>query len=324
MQILHTGYIKRLMCYDKVKLWIPKRFDSYDIDKMTGRLNVGKVSEDIKTGVVTMSGMIRGMSLYIRPNGLVMVGSLPKFLYNDNIHPLTRKTTRQAIEALSDAVGFDVGEARVSGLEFGMNFVMSNPVSDYLSRLGVYDGALKRGLWSDSSLYYKSKSKVLHFYDKVEDAKAKGMPIPKGLEDARILRYEMRLIERVSYQLGVNDVRASTLSDRTFYKMLVRLYQSFYEKIDKLKKADVIDMNNEKQTPRKALDCLLGWFANTYPEIVDDYFKALKEHNKLNDRNDYSRFKTMLKEAMNEAGGGLEDELIKELDNDIDNLGAYL
>ena len=32
----------------------------------------------------------------------------------------------------------------------------------------------------------------------------------------------------------------------------------------------------------------------------------------------------MLKEASDMAGGGLEDALIRELDNDIDNLGAYL
>ena len=88
------------MCYDKVTLWVNRRFIRHDMDKLANRINVGKVSEDIKTGVVTMVGTMKGMSLYIKPNGLSIVGSLPKFLYDDNIHPLTRKTTGKAIAAI--------------------------------------------------------------------------------------------------------------------------------------------------------------------------------------------------------------------------------
>ena len=44
------------MCYDKVGLWISREFAKHDINKMADRLNIGKVSEDIKTGFVTMSG----------------------------------------------------------------------------------------------------------------------------------------------------------------------------------------------------------------------------------------------------------------------------
>ena len=184
------------MCYDKVTLWISRDFAKHDISKMADRLNIGKVSEDIKTGVITMAGTMKGMSLYIKPNGISIIGSLPKFLYDDNIHPLTRKTTGEAIAALSEGLGFDIGNALVTGLEFGMNFPVSNPVSDYLLKLGELDRML-RYKFSQSTLYYKPKGrkqpKVLCFYDKVADAKAKGMSIPAGFEDANILKYEMRL-----------------------------------------------------------------------------------------------------------------------------------
>ena len=318
--------IMAVMCYDKVTLWISRDFAKHDISKMADKLNIGKVSEDIKTGIVTMSGTMKGMSLYIKPNGISIMGSLPKFLYDDNIHPLTRKTTGEAIAALSECLGFDIGNALVTGVEFGMNFPVSSPVSDYLLRLGELE-RMQRYKFSSSTLYYKPKGrkqpKVLCFYDKVADAKAKGMSIPVGFEDANILKYELRLKGRLSYQLGVDNITASTLSDRAFYKMLIALYQSYYRAIYKQKQI-ISDMSSIK-TPNDALKYLLGRFINEGEQGgIEEYINELKGNETFVDRKYYSIVSKKLKEAADMAGGGLEDELIKELDNDIDNLGAYL
>ena len=315
------------MCYDKVTLWISRDFAKHDISKMADRLNIGKVSEDIKTGVITMAGTMKGMSLYIKPNGISIIGSLPKFLYDDNIHPLTRKTTGEAIAALSEGLGFDIGNALVTGLEFGMNFPVSNPVSDYLLKLGELDRML-RYKFSQSTLYYKPKGrkqpKVLCFYDKVADAKAKGMSIPAGFEDANILKYEMRLKGRLSHQLKVDNITASTLSDRGYYKMLIGLYQSYYRAIYKQKQTNNDDMNNVKSVS-DALELLFGRLLNEGEQgKIDDFINELKQNKVFDNRNYYTRLKGKLKTFASKAGGGLEDELIKELDNDVMNLGAYI
>ena len=318
--------IMTIMCYDKVGLWLSREFAKHDMKKMAERLNLGKVSEDIKTGIVTMSGTMKGMSLYIKPNGISVIGSLPKFLYDDNIHPLTRKTTREAITTLSESLGFDMGNALLTGLESGMNFPVSNPVSDYLSRLGELDRML-RYKFSASTLYYKPKGrkkpKVLCFYDKIADAKSKGMPIPVGFEDTNILKYELRLKGRLSHQLGVDNITASTLSERAFYKILIGLYQSYYRAIYKQKQT-ISDMSNIK-TPNDALKYRLGRFLNEGEQgVIEEFINELKENETFADRKYYTIVKTKLKEAADMAGGGLEDELIKELDNDIENLGAYI
>lgn len=315
------------MCYDKVTLWVNRRFIRHDMDKLANRINVGKVSEDIKTGFVTMVGTMKGMSLYIKPNGLSIVGSLPKFLYDDNIHPLTRKTTGKAIAAISDVLSFDIGTALVTGLEFGMNLPVSNPVASYLLRLGELERML-RYRFSDTTLYYRPKgkrqSKVLCFYDKIADAKTKGMSIPVGFEDANILKYELRLKGRLSHQLGVDNIMASTLSERVFYKMMVGLYQSYYRAIYKQKQANKSDMNNIKSVS-DAKDLILGRLLNEGEQgKIEAFINELKQNDVFDNRNYYSRLKTKLKEAADMAGGGLEDELIKELDNDIENLGAYI
>lgn len=315
------------MCYDKVTLWISRDFAKHDISKMADRLNIGKVSEDIKTGVITMAGTMKGMSLYIKPNGISIMGSLPKFLYDDNIHPLTRKTTGEAITALSECLGFNIGKAKVTGLEFGMNFHVSNPVADYLIRLGELDRML-RYKFSLSTLYYKPKGrkqpKILCFYDKVADAKAKGMSIPLGFEAANILKYELRLKGRLSYQLGVDNITASTLSDRGFYKMLISLYQSYYRAIYKQRQSNNNDMNNVKSVT-DALELLFGRLLNEGEQgKIDDFINELKQNKVFDNRNYYTRLKGKLKTFASKAGSGFEDELIKELDNDVMNLGAYI
>lgn len=315
------------MCYDKVTLWVNREFANHDIDKMADRLNVGKISEDIKTGVVSLTGTMKGISLYIKPNGLSITGSLPKFLYNDNIRPLSRKTTGEAITAISEGLGFDIGNALVTGIEFGMNFPVKNPVSNYLMRLGELDKML-RYKFSASSLYYKPKGKkqpkVLCFYDKIAEAKAKGMSIPVELEDTHLLKYELRLKGRIANQLGVSSVTASTLSERGFYKMLINLYQSNYRAIYKQKQTNSKDMDNIKSV-LDAYDLLLGRLLNEGEQgKIEAFIDELKRNDVFDNRSYYSRLKAKLKEAANKAGGGLEDELIKELDNDVMNLGAYI
>lgn len=318
--------IMYIMCYDKVSLWVDKSFTPYDVDMIANTLDNGTISKDINTGNVVMYGYKKGLKVSFHPSGISVIGSLPKFLYDDNIHPLTRGTTGEAIEAISECLGFDIGNALVTGLEFGMNFPVSNPVSDYLLRLGELDRML-RYKFSSSTLYYKPKGrkqpKVLCFYDKVADAKAKGMSIPVGLEDANILKYELRLKGRLSYQLRVDNITASTLSDRAFYKMLIGLYQSYYRAIYKQKQM-IYDMSNIK-TPNDALKYRLGRFLNEGEQGgIEEFINELKENETFVDRKYYTIVRAKLKEAADMAGGGLEDELIKELDNDVMNLGAYI
>ena len=315
-----------IMCYDKVSLWVDKSFTPYDVDMIANTLDNGTISKDINTGNVVMYGYKKGLKVSFHPSGISVIGSLPKFLYDDNIHPLTRGTTGEAIEAISECLGFDIGNALVTGLEFGMNFPVSSPVSDYLLRLGELDRML-RYKFSSSTLYYKPKGrkqpKVLCFYDKVADAKAKGMSIPVGLEDANILKYELRLKGRLSYQLRVDNITASTLSDRAFYKMLIGLYQSYYRAIYKQKQM-IYDMSNIK-TPNDALKYRLGRFLNEGEQGgIEEFINELKENETFVDRKYYTIVRAKLKEAADMAGAGLEDELIKELDNDVMNLGAYI
>lgn len=316
-----------LLMYDKVTLWLDKGFNSYDVNVISNRLTTPRKSEELDTGRVILSGYIQGIKVSFHPTGLSIIGSLPKFLYGDNIHPLTRKTTKEAVHALSEALGFDISRAKVNGFEFGFNFPLKNPVDDYLLRLGELKG-LQRYRFSKTTLYYKPKgkrqNKMLCFYDKVAEAKKEGVIIPQGLETANILRYELRFNGRLSSQLHFTNITASTLSDRVFYKNMVGLYQSYYRAIYKQKQTNKNDMDNIK-TPSDARDVLLGRLINEGEQgKIEAYIEELKRNKVFGNRIDYSRLKNKLMTAANKAGGHGEDPIIKELNNDIENIGAYI
>lgn len=214
--------------YDKLKLLYLRTRGTPDI---SGYLDKAKEQTDLKTGEVCTFGSLDGLKVSIYTGGYSIIGSLSKYLYPSNVYPLDRHSTVQAIEKLSDALHIDMREAKVTGLEFGTQFVMRKPVDEYLKKLGDMP-KLARYHFDVGTLYYKHKGKqqpkVFCFYDKRADADAKGLIMPDGFAGTNLLKYEMRLNGRLSQQIGVPEVRASTLSESEFYRLLVRKWQAHY------------------------------------------------------------------------------------------------
>ena len=208
--------------YDKVKLWVMRTRDTPDVSNF---LDKAKDHVDHETGEVCTFGSLEGLKVSIYTGGISIIGSLAKFLYPNNIYPLDRHGTRQAITKLSDSLHLDVADAKVTSMEFGRAFVMRHPVENYLSKLGDTPKLL-RYHFDVGTLYYKPQSprqhKVLAFYDKKADARVKGMVLPDGFDNANLLKYEMRFNGRLPQQMNVPEVTASTLSESVFYRLMVR------------------------------------------------------------------------------------------------------
>ena len=222
--------------YDKLKIWI----DRYDIGEQYPNiatfLDEAKEQTDLRTGEVSIYGHKEGLRVSIYAGGLSIVGSLPKFLYGSNIYPLDMAATRQALEKMADELHIPLEGAKVTGLEFGANFVLEREPKEYLDRLGDMP-RLQRVRYNSDTLYYKHRGKqqpkTFCYYDKIAEAKDKKMEIPVGLEDTNLLRCEMRLNGRLPYQIGVPEVTASTLYDRPFYRKLLQRFQDGYFSISK-------------------------------------------------------------------------------------------
>ena len=310
--------------YDKVKFWVMRTRATPDVSKF---LDKAKDQIDHETGEICTFGSLEGLKVTIYTGGISIIGSLAKFLYPNNVYPLNRHSTAQAIEKLSDSLHLSVEAATVSGLEFGQAFVMKYPVESYLSKLGNMPKLL-RYHFDVGTLYYKPKGKqqpkVFAFYDKKADAMAKGMALPVGFKDANLLKYEMRLNGRLPQQMGVPEVTASTLSESGFYRLIVKRYQDSYFSISKQNQIKT-DVMSEIKTVSDAFDVLVARLINQSDQTqIAAFLEELKEAKVFEDRKSYTRLKKKIQEVAAKAGVTVSDELMKELDDEIRNVGAYV
>lgn len=313
--------------YDKVKLWIDRGIVGEHYPSIPDYLDEANTQINHQTGEVKTFGSLGGLKVSVFVSGLSITGSLPKFLYGSNIYSLDRKTTGQALEKIEDAFHINIGQAAVTGVEFGTNFLMRHQVSEYLIRLGDMPRQ-KRYHFDLSTLYYKGtgrqKPKVFAFYDKAADAKAKGMECPEAIKGANLLRYEMRLNGRLPQQIGVPEVKASTLAQESFFRIMVKRYQDNYFAISKHNKVKT-DIMDEIKTPTDALNVFIArLISQADPDQIRDYLDELKEAGVFADRKNYSRLKKKIQEIATKATITTTDELIRELDDEVKNCGAYI
>ncbi|MCR5471521.1 MAG: hypothetical protein K6F22_11345 [Prevotella sp.] len=311
--------------YDKVKIWIDRAIVGDNHPTIANYLDRAKQETDLQTGEVKTTGCIEGLKVSVFASGLYIVGSLPKFIFGSNVYPLDRHKAVQAIEKISDTLHIQVKEGVVTSLEFGANYLMKNPVPDYLLRLGSMQ-RLERVQLSHNSIRYEGRGKkqprVFAFYDKIADAAAKGMECPNGLEN--LLRFEIRLNGRLPYQLSVPEVKASTLTDMQFYRMMVEYYINSYFSISKLNQIKT-DVMSEIRTPKDAFDVFVArLISQTDQNQINGFLDELKRAGVFVDRKNYSRLKNKILEVATKANITIADELIKELDDEVKNSGAYV
>lgn len=314
--------------YDKVKLWIDRALVGEQYNTIANNLEDAKQETDLNTGEVKTYGSVEGLRVSVFVGGLSVMGSLSKFLYGgSNVYPLDRHTTAEAMEKLSDTLHIKADEASVTELEFGTNFLMKHQVSEYLVKLGDMP-RLSRYHFNPNTLYYKGmgkqQPKVYAFYDKIADAMEKGMDYPSNLKGENLLRYEMRMKGRLSQQMGVPEVRASTLYDRPFYRKMVKRYQDTYFSISKFNQIK-IDAMGEIRNVTDAFNLFVALLMKqTDKTMVRKFLDELKAEGVFEDRKYYYRLQKKIDGVTTKADFFVTDELMKELDDEIKNCGAYV
>ena len=316
--------------YDRITLWVDAYRVEDKIPHLVDLLENGKMQTGIKDHRKTIYGSIQGADISIYESGSIRIGlSLPKFLYGDNITPLTRYTTEEAIGKLSDTLGIDVADARVSSLEYGYSFLMQHKATAYIERMGEMPRRL-RYLFCSGGLYYRHRTKgnkqpdEFVFYDKATEAKIKKMPIPQGFEDANFLRIELKLNGSIAKQMGMAEVQASTLYNRVFYNKLRKRYIDTYFSITKLPKLNANFMDAIR-SPKDAVGAFIGLMlakAGQGQQEIDAYINELKANGIFKDRVNYKRVKDALYKAASKAKLSQKDELVAELDDAFINLKA--
>lgn len=82
---------------------------------------------------------------------------------------------------------------------------------------------------------------------------------------------------------------------------------------------------SEIKTVSDAFDMLVARLINGSDQTqITAFVEELKEAKVFEDRKNYTRLKRKIQEVATKAGVTTSDELIKELDDEIKNVGAYI
>ena len=297
---------------DKIKLSLPRCRDMPDI---SGYLDNGNESSNVKTGEVSVFGNVENIKVMQYFGGYSIQGSLPKFLYGNNVCQLTRKEVGQAIEKLSDRLHLPLNDARVTSIEVGANICLTKQHTAYTRLLGDMP-RMQRVSMADS-LYYKGSSKVhprqYYFYDKVAEVRKSGGTMPQGLEAANMMRYEMRLNGRLPFQLSIPEFKGSTLQDRKVYQELINRWLNGYLSINKL-----VNMEDEHlkkgMSVKEAQEVFIAQqIAKGGSSMIDEFIAKLKQNECFDNRLYYNRVKSNLQKLASKTKLSVDNGDIEEL-----------
>ena len=265
------------------------------------------------------TGKLKNYNVFVSDSGIALRGSLAKNHFGDNIHTLTRKDAQWAIEELSDRLHININAAKVTRLDVSTILYTKQPPADYFHYLGEKP-YFKRLQVHDDTLQYNNHQRQIVFYDKKKEATEKGVPIPPILQNANLLRYELRYTKRINRQLN-NDVTAGKLYVRPFYDSLIENWYKELKEIQKLKKQSF--MLDEATTVKGAKDALFARLLKEKPEIISEFMNAIKAEKKFANRADYSRLNAELNKMIATAEFHEKEDLMQEIETQAFNIAKY-
>jgi|TARA_R110000822_G_C15335815_1_gene495212 hypothetical protein len=249
-------------------------------------------STDLASQSTWIRGNAKNMVIRRNANSITVQGSLPKYQYGNNLQTLQRVDGGLIIDELSDLINTDLSKARLQRVDFSTNIITEHKPQYYYRFLGHLTRFYRHS--DNSSLYYNQGCKKLLFYDKIKDAKAKQMPIPKQYQNKNVLRYEMRLLKQVK-KFFKRDVLAKDLIDKQLYNYLLDKWYEYYKEIEK-QKSKINIMSNQITSPKDFdKQLLIGLVQSLGYNHIDDVIEQMKTKKVFHQREYYSRLKSKYK-----------------------------
>lgn len=300
--------------YDTVNFWIDGLM--VGVDPFTIAQYLTDHTEHNSARGYSISGRAGDYLVNAFETGISLKGSLPKFLLPDNIHTLNRAGARDAIQKLSDTIHLPINLAKVTRVDVSTVLPMSREPFEYYPLLGNKP-RFERLQATKDTLYYNTNKKQLIFYNKIAEAKAKGVKIPVGFEDTNLLRVEARFLSRLPQQLKQPVITGATLTDEEFYTEMVKHWGNEYFSINKLKSVSMMDTTNIK-TPKEGAAALFSMMLQEKGQgFINSYISDLKAKNTYPDPKYYTRLKDELNRLIVASTATDQHELINELDKAV-------
>lgn len=297
---------------------IGMRFNTLEVIKWHNLGSGVKEIIDVETGLTKMRGKLANLQINEIETGYLIFGSFPKYYLGNNLETLTRKTTKQAIEKLSDELSLKIENSVMYRVDVSQNFILQNRVKNYLNCLDELSRFKKST--NEKSVYYHSSKIQLILYDKIAEMRKKRQEIPEEFKQyaGKILRYELRYLRNLK-QSFKKEILLKDLTEELFYIDLINKWKSFYFEITKKNKLKFNNMalKNVKQFQNQLMLIAINSLGI---EEINNMIELSREEL---DRFKIKRIKDKIKQIKQTKELTEMNPLIKELDNKINNAVKY-
>ena len=287
------------------------------IEKLFEHCNNKSEHHNFKNDSDYLQGDLKNMRVTLNESSISVKGSLCKYFYGNNIDTLNLTTTREALAQISADLSLDINKARVTRIDFSTNIVTDYTPTIYYPYLGQLSKFQR--FEQPNSIYYNQESKRLLFYDKIKEAKKKGMTIPKQHIGDNLLRYELVLNSDVPRYLKYNGLYVQDLGSEELFKKLLHIWYSYYQKIQKHSKTIKIMADNIK-TPKDVETRIFNALVRRNPKEVQRFLLELKAKDVFEHKEYYSRLNSKIRNIQKEEE--VKNDLIDELSKKIE--GIYI
>ena len=290
------------------------------IDSITFLVSGTSLPEDSQEVSLSWQGLRKGKlaGFHVRETagGLIVKGSLPKYLMGNNVQPLTRQAVEEALTKLQELSGWDLTASPLLQVEIGYTFTVDKKPSLFFASWGEvprFKKAVYSGVTVESITYF-TKSTSFIAYDKKIEVRTSKQHIPPLFEGFEIIRLELQIKRGLKKQIG-RSLSVMDLADRTIYSRLIDLLEGFYFKIPKGRSL-LLD-TSKVITPSDFEKAIMAYGVQT---LGQDYlFKILNdlETRGVFGRTQVSRVKKSIREALEDKRLTVADSLTAELDSKV-------
>lgn len=220
--------------YDTVHIWKP--FDEGDQERFTStgvKLLRNSCLTKWGDGTSAVSGILgNNMRIRVNDSGISIKGSLSKYWFGDNNRILNPINTANAITNLSDELGIQINNGKVTRLDIAANVVTNHLPESYYPYLvdSPHFSRTKR----KGSLYFGNGLRQKVFYNKIAECRSKKTKIPDEWSGCHVMRYEVRYTARIGKRFKIDDFTVNSLITPLIGQVLIDAWFKEYHSINRV------------------------------------------------------------------------------------------
>lgn len=309
--------------YDSISLWLSAEHAGVNelplhvMSKLTGATQFIQ-----SNGAESYAGYLgNNLRARVSHQGLSVKGSIAKYFLSNNIECLTRSTTEQAIEKLSDELCLPMQKAKLNSMAYALNLIVKEKPQAYFPILG--DSRYFNRSQFGSTLYYINSNRKIRFYDKLKESKKILNVLPLPVQGVNMLRVELELSKKLTHQFNLSEVTAGHLYQESFYMAMIDKVCQEYEAIRKNKiiKLNFSAMNSPKDFWQQAQ---ADWIQKIGGEASAlNIVENLRKQDAFKNNEYYSRLKKEIKTIATLPALTQNSPLIEELDEKMKRVKSY-